>query len=321
MITFESLLAQDYLTGQVISASSNEPLSHVSIFYDGTTLGTTTNEAGFFEIRWVKGLSSPLIISFIGFESIEIDEIESSDLGVLKLKPKTVELNEVVLEEDIWSREKKLAIFLEEFLGTTKAGLESTIMNPEALILRFSSAEKTLYAFSDKPLLITNPYLGYSISCVLENYETKFVDIDEKRPDVEVTIFSTRTLFSENKGKKIDKRRRKAYEGSVLHFMRSLASKDLEKQGFRVFSGGFQIDPYSRLKLKSLKLYTEVTVLKKILYIQFENRKNSLMKSESSIFFIDDYGNHRPTKSVLFGGEMGTYRLANLLPLDYRPVD
>ncbi len=308
--------AQEFVLGKVVSATTNEPLSDVSVFYDGTTLGTTTDGEGRFEIRFVEGLSAPLIISFIGFESIEVKEKKSRDLGVLELKPKTVALNEVVLEEDIWDRKKKMAIFKKEFLGTTRAGNKSTILNPEDVVLRFSKSEKRLYAFADKPLKIENPVLGYSVISFLESFETNFTNIKRKNPVVASTLFSCRTLFKENEGD-YERNRQKSYRGSVLHFMRALTRKELDGEGFKIYLKRFQIDPYTQLKVRHLKFYYEVIPLQKQLYVRFSDRKNSLIRFETTLFFVDEFGNHKPPKSVLFGGEMGEKRMADLLPLDY----
>nr|WP_298995227.1 carboxypeptidase-like regulatory domain-containing protein [uncultured Allomuricauda sp.] len=320
LIAFEFILAQDYLTGRVVNASSHEPLTDVSVFYDGTALGTTTDSNGYFRILLPKGLSVALIISFIGFETMEISEVTSKDLGILQLKPKTVILDEVVVDEDIWSWEKKAAIFEKEFLGTSRGASKSQILNLKDLILKFSLSEKKLYAFADKPILIDNPYLGYSVSCILEYFEVSFENIERRKPVVESTMFSCRTLFREYNGE-FEKKREKAYKGSVLHFMRSLSRKELEKEKFNIYRGRFQIDPYSQLKVKPSQNYVEVMALGKDFLIRFNDGKISSMKCKTPIFFIDQFGNESPNKSVFFGGEMGSQRMADFLPSDYWPND
>ncbi|MEO0902622.1 MAG: carboxypeptidase-like regulatory domain-containing protein, partial [Bacteroidota bacterium] len=312
--------SQESISGQVINASTKQPLSDVSIFYDGTTLGTTTDKEGYFEIASSEGLSAALVVSFIGFERIEIKEVTSTNLGILQLKPKTVVLDEVVLDEDIWSLAKKMAIFEKEFLGSSRAAEKSKIQNLNDVILKFSQREKKLYAFADVPINIDNPYLGYSVSCILEYFEVSFEDITKRNPTIESTSFSCRTLFKEYEGD-FEKKRKKAYKGSVLHFMRSLSKKELKKEKFKVYRGGFQIDPYSQLKVKPLKYFVEVSALERDFFIRFNDGKVSMMQCKTPIFFIDEYGNDSPNRSVFFGGRMGTHRMADFLPSGYWPND
>ncbi|MEM9362407.1 MAG: carboxypeptidase-like regulatory domain-containing protein [Bacteroidota bacterium] len=321
LLSHVSVFSQELISGQVVNAASNQPLSDVSVFYNGTTLGTTTDDNGYFEIVLPKGLSAPLIISFIGFESLEINKVAPKDLGILQLKPKTVVLEGVILDEDIWSLEKKAAIFKKEFLGTSRAAQKSRILNLQDVIFKFSQSEKTLYAFSDVPISIDNPYLGYSVSCILEYFEINFDNIERRNPTISSTMFSCRTLYKEYEGGEFEKKRKKAYQGSVLHFMRSLSKKELAKEKFKIYRGGFQIDSYSQLKVKPLKHFVEVSAFERDFYIRFNDGKVSFMKCKTPIFFIDEYGNDSPNRSVFFGGHMGTHRMADFLPSSYWPND
>ncbi|MDG1046923.1 MAG: carboxypeptidase-like regulatory domain-containing protein, partial [Flavobacteriaceae bacterium] len=42
--------AQTLIKGQVLDALDQSPLEGVSVYFDGTSLGTITNAAGFFEL-------------------------------------------------------------------------------------------------------------------------------------------------------------------------------------------------------------------------------------------------------------------------------
>lgn len=54
--------------GYVREKSTNLPLEGVSIYFDGTTIGTITNEEGHFKIFKESSLSAPLVVSFIGYK-------------------------------------------------------------------------------------------------------------------------------------------------------------------------------------------------------------------------------------------------------------
>lgn len=61
--------AQEIISGSVYNAKDSTALDAVSVFYDGTSLGTTTNSSGFFSLEKYNG-QAPLVISFLGYETV-----------------------------------------------------------------------------------------------------------------------------------------------------------------------------------------------------------------------------------------------------------
>jgi len=81
---------QETVTGRVTDADSQEPLPGVNIIVKGTTIGTSTNMDGIYELNNVPTLQDTLIFSFIGYrtEEIPIDgrsniDIELQIIGVI----------------------------------------------------------------------------------------------------------------------------------------------------------------------------------------------------------------------------------------------
>lgn len=74
------------------------PIPYANVMLAGTTYGTTTNEAGLFEITPIPAGSYQLKVSLVGFESInkkvEVKVNEALDIA-FKLKPTANELNQV----------------------------------------------------------------------------------------------------------------------------------------------------------------------------------------------------------------------------------
>nr|WP_299342516.1 carboxypeptidase-like regulatory domain-containing protein [Allomuricauda sp.] len=308
---------QTLISGYVKETGTEQPLIGASVFFDGTTLGTVTNRNGFFELKKREEMTATLVVSHIGYKTALFDSVQAN-MGVVYLKPKLIELNEVVLEEDIWDRKKKMRIFLREFLGETRAARETTIANPQDLILHYSNSEKTMYAFANVPLQIKNEYLGYEINYVLENFKLIFSNSEKLDPKIERTFNTGKSFFVDKKGAKSIRRRKKVYQGSTLHFMRSLYQKKLKEESFKVYRNAFETDSYSVLLLEHSKTgIALVSCKEKELYITYLDSFGSLMKMEGNVFFIDSFGNHTSKKPILFGGDMGTKRIADLLPLDY----
>mgnify|MGYP003633522693 CR=1 FL=1 len=317
-----SLFAQQKVVGTVFDFMSKEPLEGVSVFYDGTSIGTVTNEIGIFSLATENPISSPLVISFIGYTS-QLFENVSGGLGAIYLKENAVQLNEIVLEPDTWSREKKLNIFRREFLGSTIAGLNAKIKNEDAIRLYFNKNKNSLYAFAEVPIQIQNNYLGYAIPYTLRDFEVNFGGGGERLFSSGWTYTSGSLFFQEKNPKNIKKRflknRLETYLGSPLHFMRSLSKKRLQEEKFQIFKGSFQIDPYSEYQMEPQENFIKITQKTAKLSMLYDGQEQSFIEVKEPTFYIDSYGNFSPAQALFFGGILGKQRVADLLPLDYVP--
>jgi hypothetical protein len=84
-----SLLAQETIVvGQVFNQSDRSPVSDVNVYFKNTNKGTTTNDEGYFMIRYL-GNEDILVFSSVGFKRKEI-----------KVKPGTAVGLEVLLREE-----------------------------------------------------------------------------------------------------------------------------------------------------------------------------------------------------------------------------
>jgi len=317
-----SLFAQQKVVGTVFDFITKEPLEGVSIFYDGTSIGTVTDEKGVFSLGTENPISASLVISYLGYTS-QLFENVSGSLGAIYLKENAVQLNEIVLKPDTWSREKKLNIFRREFLGSTIAGLEAKIKNEDAIRLYYNKERNSLYAFAEVPIQIQNNYLGYIISYTLSDFEVNFGGGGESLFSSGYTYTSGSLFFKEKNPKKIKKRflknRLETYLGSPLHFMRSLSKKKLQEEKFQIFKGKFQIDPYSEYRVEPQEDLFKITQKTEKLSVLYEGKEQSFIEVKEPTFYIDSYGNFSPAQALFFGGILGKQRVADLLPLDYVP--
>jgi outer membrane receptor for ferrienterochelin and colicins len=68
MIIPASLAAQGKLEGKILDTDGETGLPGASVYWSGTTTGTTTNLAGYFEIRKTRS-TNKLVVSFVGYKS------------------------------------------------------------------------------------------------------------------------------------------------------------------------------------------------------------------------------------------------------------
>lgn len=83
------------ITGVIKDSASNEPIPYVNIWVENESIGTTSNENGVFTLS-TNGNGGNVIFSSIGYETLKINSQLFN--GVVKLKPKITELQEVVVK-------------------------------------------------------------------------------------------------------------------------------------------------------------------------------------------------------------------------------
>lgn len=314
-----STYGQTQLKGQVLSAVDSLPLPGASVYFDGTSLGVSTREDGTFQISANSNISSVLIIQALGFKTYFVQNpTASKELGRIFLMESQESLDEVHLETDPWSRQKKMEIFRREFLGKDKAALQCRITNEEVIKLRYIPSSQTLVAYADAPLKIVNRFLGYKVTYNLTDFKAEFSTATGLRHTTLVYYegFSLFTEIKKKPSKRFLKNREATFKGSSLHFMRSLASSELSENGFRIFHKGFEVPPYAQFRITDHGEIKEVELLQEKLTIVFEPLVQSAIHSEGK-FYIDVHGNYTPPQNVLFSGEMSKARTSGLLPLNY----
>ncbi|WP_243473621.1 carboxypeptidase-like regulatory domain-containing protein [Winogradskyella sp. MH6] len=312
------------LTGIILDASTSKPLETVAVYFDNTTIGTTTDGEGKFSISYSDAIQSSLVISYLGYEKVIIEDYRAKNDITIKLKPTDVSLDEVFIDfDDGLTRKQKLRLFRKEFLGSSKYGKSCKILNEKDIVLRYDKKRKTLYANADVPIIIKNKVLQYEISFDMIDFEAIYRYVNLKQQDFALDrVAYAGTSYYKNLEKADKKRtkraREKVYEGSVQHFMRSLFHKSLKKEGYEIYNKGFKVDEYKYFKIeeKDSSGLKEVSLKQKV-SILYDRKEQSDINVYVDSFFLDAYGNYSAIKGVYFNGAMGSQRMGDTLPLDY----
>jgi len=128
--------------------------------------------------------------------------------------------------------EKYGQFFLDNFIGTTKFGQDCIVTNHEVLKFYFSKKRNRLKVLASEPLIIQNNALGYKITYALDSFVNEY--------NTQVSLYTGSPLFEEMQPANDAERtkwhdnRLHAYNGSMLHFMKSLYNKTLKENGFDV---------------------------------------------------------------------------------------
>lgn len=224
-----STFSQTYIEGKV-TTNSNEILEGASVYLNNTTIGTTTNSEGEFRLKVNKG-NYDLVVSFIGYSTVRLKINTIFKIGFLhvKLAPDLHILNEVVLKKTNYNADWKynLSRFKNLFLGRTKLAKECIILNPKTLHFEYNSKTGELIAETREPLKIKHKDLGYLITYDL-------VQFSIKNQRLFFSGYARYRNLKERVKKKWKRNRREAYNGSQMHFLRSVLQKNLSRDGFAV---------------------------------------------------------------------------------------
>ncbi|MFI8377950.1 carboxypeptidase-like regulatory domain-containing protein [Leeuwenhoekiella sp. NPDC079379] len=315
--------SQSRLSGSVYSAKDSTALEAVSIYFDGTTIGTITNKEGHFTLTIEAGIKSPLVISMIGYAPVYVSDYFNTNgrIPAIYLIENTEQLDAVYLENDDWSRKRKLNVFRKEFLGNSPEALQCKILNEDVIRLHYSKSNMQLTAWSNTPLIIRNNYLGYTVQYTLTDFSVDYEQSLTSGIQYVTLVYSEGfTFYKELKNRtrsKYLKNRAASYSGSTLHFMRSLSQERLTENKFKIFYKSYEVAPYSRFKLKKEEGLMFVELLAEKLTILYDDEEQSFIQTNRP-FVIDAFGNHSPATAITMGGVMSERRLAFLLPLDYK---
>lgn len=317
------VLSQE-IEGLVFDKETNRPIEGASVYFDNTTIGTTTNIHGEFSLTKIKNLKTNLIIYHMGYEryTLSLDEIN----GAIKinLNPSYIELEEVIVSsDDDWPRELKLGEFKKQYLGVSENGKYCQIMNEEDLILTYSIKYKRLTARSKKQLQINNTRLKYLIMTDLKNFTVRYGKVSKNKKHLDaIRVFYQGSNRYQNYDTlnlpATQTLRKKAYGGSVLHFMRALSRGELAQKGYKIHVNGIVTDPKECFTISPTRIYGQIKVNAPGRFqVVYEHRKVSVIEVSDNFFLIDAFGNHSPIKRVKFGGDFGNERMGDALPMDF----
>lgn len=184
-------------------------------------------------------------------------------------------MDEVVIKgtenNDEW--EYNFSVFFNEFIGNSKFSESCTIENPEVLFFEFDAENNVLTAEAIEPLQIKNEALGYNL-----RYDLEYFSKEGKITEYLGYSYFKKLKGNKNKQKKWKENRLKAYNGSPIHFYRSVLKHSSKEEGFIIhqfYREKNKDRPSQKELLKARKMLTEskdgINLLKEI-----DEPKNSI---------------------------------------------
>ena len=262
-----SLFGQSTIRGIVLDSLTQEPLPLATVYVNGTTQGTTTDNDGRFELKDVS-FPATVVFSFVGYKTQALDLTRTPGNLTILLKTND-ELPEVVVSGKTNKISKKdLEYFKKMFLGEDRWGKRATIKN-ENVIMADNSLETSYYArrimkasyssrnvytgieekyevFDDsvkvvkkvfnawayEPLIIDLPLLGYEVYVDLVYFYVEQTNAVTQCDMLGYFYYRPYSDVSKRQAKSIEENRKKAYYGSSQHFLKSFADNRLTENGY-----------------------------------------------------------------------------------------
>jgi hypothetical protein len=334
-----SIAYAQIISGIVCDKTSKLPISDVYVYIDGTSINTITNNLGKFELKTNSIINSKLVLHHLSYETAIINNPFEGLPDTLYIKEQIKTLSEITVRADRFTREQKMKAFREQFLGMTRAGKSCTIANEDDIQIKIDMQTRRLLASSDKPIVVVNNYLGYTVSFVLVDFWIQYgvavVNLDSDY--VQGSFFAVVSLFTDMapNNRRIRRHRDNVYEKSSNFFFKSLRDNVLKDNKFMMFNNSLPVNHQDYFAIKdtlSQKMisiipdtdikknpdgFHSVPKLSGIVSVLYRRTDQSDIYFMTDSFLVDRYGNTDQIDKISFGGQMGKNRAGDLLPINY----
>ncbi|MDB5158603.1 MAG: hypothetical protein JWR50_3310, partial [Mucilaginibacter sp.] len=282
-----------YTVSGVVINEKGEPVKAATVFIGGSERVMPTDENGVFNFTAVPSGAFQLSVQMLGYAPLTRGLIvKGLSLNIkLQLIPKSIGLTEVVIgDNDAW--DKNFKVFKKTFLGESKNARQCVIVNPK--VINFSTKKGFLLADADDFLIIENQELGYRVRYLLTGFSYNYTD--------NITLYHGESNFEELAGtdkqkKQWAKNRLTAYQGSFMHFLRSVYANNTLENGFITRpTDGFMTFKFDN---KLVQLPDRIVVKDQLL--MFDSLITAIDTNFTSFKFRQDiYVNYDPKRAANF---------------------
>ena len=222
-----ALFGQRYIHGRVSDADDSVGISDAAVFITNSTIGTTTDSAGYYRLKLPEDSNYRLGISHVAYQPVFANTDADT---IINVAMQINEMEEVAVSVKVQFRKKDIDIFWNTILGKKPSPKAIHVLNPEAVYYYYNPKLNILRVSCRVPLQIINYETGFKMQYVLKyflhNYNT---DLSSWEGQCYFTELKPETV----KQKKLwDDNRKKIYQVSITKFAKSLHDNTLWENGF-----------------------------------------------------------------------------------------
>jgi len=217
------VLFSQTIKGTVVN-DIDKPIENVNIYLDGTKTGTTSAADGSFSLTSKNNNS--LVFQKDNYETVIVNtsDVLNKKLKVVLIKAKEIE-EVVIIPFTETAYKNYIKYFLDSFIGSDQSNVK--IKNQRSLKFSYDKTNKILRVEAPQTLIIENKNLGYIIDYNLQDFVGDFEN--------KTTRYTGTSFFKETKNTdKVKLNRMNAYDGSQVHFFRSVFANKVADEGFIV---------------------------------------------------------------------------------------
>lgn len=218
------------VTGQIIKGhvvnDAGSLISGVNIYIDGTKTATVSKEDGSFSLSLTPGSLGNVIFQKDEYDTFAavVSEVENKNLKVVLTKTNAIEeIRLVPYTSEAYTN--YINSFLDTFIGADRANVK--IKNQKSLKFSYDKKNRFLKVKAPNTLIIENKNLGYEIQYNLISYS---LDLNKNSVNYTGTSFFKEARNTD----KIKLNRMNAYDGSLLHFFRTIHNNTIAEEKFIV---------------------------------------------------------------------------------------
>lgn len=219
------LLKAQIIKGRVVN-DTGSLIPNVNIYIDGTRTATVSKEDGSFSLNISSGTFGNVVFQKDDYEtfSAAVSELMNKNLKVVLTKTNAIEeIRLVPYTPEAYTN--YINYFLDTFIGSDRENVR--IKNQKSLKFSYDKKNRFLKVKAPNTLIIENKNLGYEIQYNLISYSSDF--------KTNMVNYTGTSFFKETKGtEKIKLNRMNAYDGSMLHFFRSIYNNTIPADKFVV---------------------------------------------------------------------------------------
>ena len=333
-----SLSAQT-LTGVVFDRKNQEPVIGAHVYLDKSSWATVTNVEGRFEVKVNAFVYLPLVVSHVLYQTVTVSNPFTSLPDTIFVDEKENILDDVIVTTGRYSRKQLLRAFHDEFLGNSSGARSCIIENEDKIDIWYNESTHILSASCDEPVRIHNRFLGYRLYLTLSKFEVQY-EFQQLGLGESIISIITSTWFEDlaPTNRRIANRRESVFKGSRIHFLRALSTNRLEEEKYWLSISTLKRDTLTfadcftvidSLGTKKIIVHERLEMDDKPTYAGrlyfgnlYVNRSSELSEFSSLLFYtntfeVDALG-YMSKHDILFSGYMGSLRIGDALPADYK---
>lgn len=298
---FLSVSSWSQITGIIVDAKNGKPLEGVGVFINQSAVHSVSDKEGFFQLTDnIPDGYIDVILYKQGYRLFQ-SSLRTEPGRIYKLNLSLERVNKR-LEEQLTSQQ------VNEIQKRCFASLDPSQTKVIAGEVRKITQNKQ--SIVSYPLVIENYYLGYRLWI----YSNPLTWNGAFGVPVRYEYLTANGL---HEVKLREESRKKSYQGSLRHFLTSLASNRAEGEGYQILKQGQPIASASLLEPSSIKGYFRLRATEKVT-IHYQQQTTLMELSAPADFSIS--GRLLNSKVLKVEGAMAATDLGNSLPIEYKEL-